>query len=103
MTDLGQLSFFFGVQAEINKEIRIILIYQKYYIRKFLEKIGMLDVKLVIISEVAGLVLSKEYVFKNEEECKQMEAVFYLMFVGCLLWISNWIRSDVEYVILCVL
>lgn len=103
MTDLGQLSFFLGVQAEINKEIRIISIHQKHYIRKLLEKIGMLDAKSAITPEVAGLVLSKEHAPKNEEERKQMEAVPYLMLVGCLLWISNWTRPDVEHATSCVL
>lgn len=48
----------------------IILIYQKYYVRKFLEKFGMYDFKSAVISEVVDLIWSKEYVFRNEEEYK---------------------------------
>lgn len=28
-----------------------------------------------------------------------MADVFYRILVGCLLWLSNWIRSDIAYVI----
>lgn len=31
-----------------------------------------------------------------------MSEIFYRMLVGCLLWISNWTRSDIVYVILTV-
>lgn len=70
MTDLGQLSFFLGMQAEVDKEMGIISIHQKHYVRKLLEKFGMHDSKPAATPEVADLIWSKEHAPRNEEEHK---------------------------------
>lgn len=97
MTDLGSLSFFLGVQAQINKLGRCIALHQKHYIEKLTTKFKMDDAKTADTPAVPGMILSKEHSPKTEEEEKQMSEIPYRMLVGCLLWISNWTRPDIAH------
>lgn len=97
MTDLGQVSFFLGIQVKQLSSPSRIVIHQQHYIQRPLEKFNMADAKPVHTPVAAGMVLSKQQEPKDVAEQKEMDQIPYRMLVGCLLWVANWTRPDISF------
>ena len=91
MKDIGQLSMFVGMEIDIQRESKVIMLTQTLYCEKILEEFGMKD------CDSASTPMESKLKLKDSKETMENEVVDrpYRKLIGSLLYLSTHTRPDI--------
>ena len=96
LKDLGEVSFYLGMQVIRDRENRAIYINQTAYINKVLKDLGMEDCRPVKTPMDEGVQLHQaEDGYKATAEDQEG----YRKIIGCLQWLATMTRPDISYAV----
>ncbi len=96
MKDLGQLTYFLGIQVMRDRNKGTISLGQSKYIGEILNSFNMEDCKLVATPLEASSKLCKPLTTKTPEEIDAMKGVPYRELVGSLMYVMVATRPDLS-------
>ena len=99
MKDLGNASFFMGIQIYRDRSRGIFGLSQKSYIGKLLSRFGMSNCAPGDTHVANGDKFSLHQCPKNELEKKDMERFPYASVIGSLMYAQVCTRSDIAYIV----
>ena len=95
MSDLGELSYFLGMEFKRDRETRRMHITQQKYTLEMLEKYNMVDSKPLSTPQDMSVKLSKTMSPATAEEIEEMSSVPYRNAVGSLIYLMVATRPDI--------
>jgi len=97
MKDLGPVHEILGIQIERDGDTDSIKISQKKYINEIVGRFGMNSCKTVSTPLASGIKISKEMEPKTADKIKLMENKPYRELIGCLNYLTNTTRPNIQF------
>ena len=94
LTNLGEISYFLGMEIYRDRKQKSITINQKKYLNELLEKFGKKHLNPVSTPSEPGIKLTK-----SENEASDSERFRYQQEVGSLIYLSIKTRPDIAYAV----
>ena len=99
LRDLGETTFFLGVEIMRKRGERKLALSQKQYIINKLNEFNMADCKPVGTPMQPGLRLGKKHSPNTQKELEAMRDIPYISAVGSLLYLAIMTRPDIAYTV----
>ena len=97
MKDLGSASKILGMQVKRDRSAKTLFLTQAGYIKKVLNKFGMVDVKEVSTPLATHFKLSKQQEPSGDADIEYMKNVPYSSVVGSIMYAMVCTRPDIAY------
>ena len=94
MTDLRDVSYYLGMQVDINSDKSEITLHQTTYLKRILEQFHMQDCKPIFMPMVPGI---GNLLLPSEEQADENTIKWYQSKIGLLMWPAIHTRSDLAY------
>ena len=95
INDLGELSYFLGVQIIRNRDLGITQLSQAGYIDQALLKFGMQDANIVNVPLNPGVKFS----LADEPKCTEEEHELYRSLIGSANWKAVWTSPEISFAV----
>ena len=94
MEDLGEARLVLGMQVTRDKAARTLTISQQSYLRKFMEKLGLMDMKPASTPMLPNVTLVKA---PEGHTASTRDVTWYQSVVGSLMYAANGTRPDIAF------
>jgi Reverse transcriptase (RNA-dependent DNA polymerase) len=97
MVDIGEVSFFLGIEVERNRKDRIIRVKQRKYISDILDRFGMSNCKPVSTPLDTKVKLSKTMIV--DQKANKIDEVKYQSAIGSLIYAMTATRPGISFAV----
>ena len=97
MKDLGSTIKILGMQVKRDRVAKTLFVTQAGYVRKVLNKFGIVDVKEVSTPLATHFKLSKQQEPSSDADIEYMKKVPYSSVVGSIMYAMVYTRPDIAY------